>query len=73
MHNYNYNYIRLKLFFVGPKMPEARSNKTGFDIMIVHFYIRRKLDIIRYDTGGHRAVYYNNPQCIIRMLSYSLT
>ena len=29
-------------------MPKARANKTGFDIMIVHFYIRRKLDMIRY-------------------------
>ena len=29
-------------------MPKAQDNKTGFNIMIVHFYIRRKLDI--YDT-----------------------
>ncbi len=29
-------------------MPKARANKTGFNIMIVHFYIRRKLDTIRY-------------------------
>ena len=27
-----------------------RGNKTGFNIMIVHFYIRRKLDILRYDA-----------------------
>ena len=29
-------------------MPKARSNKTGFNIMVVHFYIRRKLDIKQY-------------------------
>ena len=26
---------------------KARAKKTGFNFMIVHFYIRRKLDIIR--------------------------
>ena len=31
------------------EMPKARANKTGLNIMIVHFYIRRKIDIIRYD------------------------
>ena len=30
-------------------MPKARSNKTGFNIIIVHFNIRRKLDnMIQY-------------------------
>ena len=27
-------------------MSEARANKTVFNIVIVHFYIRKKLDII---------------------------
>ena len=41
----------IKTSFVSPEMPKARTNKTGF-IMIVqlHLYIRRELDIIRYDT-----------------------
>ena len=38
---------KIKTSFVSHEMPKARANKTGFDIMIVHFYIRRKLDIIR--------------------------
>ena len=43
--------MRLKLVLLATtKLPKARANKTGFDIMIVHSYIRRKLDIIRYDT-----------------------
>ena len=32
--------------FVSSEMLKARAKITGFDIMIVHFYIRRKLDII---------------------------
>ena len=40
----------IKTSFVSPEMPNARAYKTGFDIMIVHFNIRRKLDIIRYDS-----------------------
>ena len=44
-----YNY-KIKPSFVSPEMPMARSNKTGFNIMIVHFHILRKLDIIRYDN-----------------------
>ena len=32
-------------------MPNALANKTGFNIIIVHFYIRLKLDIIQYATG----------------------
>ncbi len=31
-------------------MQKARANKTSFNIMIIHFYNRRKLDIIWYDT-----------------------
>ena len=31
-------------------MLKARANKAGFKIMIVHFYIRKKLDIIRYNA-----------------------
>ena len=41
---------KIKTYIVSPEMPKARANKTGFNIMIVHFYIRRELDIIRYDT-----------------------
>ena len=40
-----YNY-KNKTSFGSPKMPKALANKTGFDIIIVHFYICRKLDII---------------------------
>ena len=28
-----------------PEIPKARAKKTGFNLIIVHFYIRRKLDI----------------------------
>ena len=35
---------------VSPEMSKARGNRTGFNVMIVHFYIYSKLDIIRYDT-----------------------
>ena len=40
-----YNY-KIKTSFVSPGMPKAPANKAGFDIIIVHFCIRRKLDII---------------------------
>ena len=40
-----YNY-KIKTSFIRPEMPKARANK----IMIVHFYVCRKLDIIRYNT-----------------------
>ena len=43
----NHNY-KSKLDLFSPEIPKARTNKTGFNIMIVHFYIRRKLDIIQY-------------------------
>ena len=32
---------------VSPEMAKALANKTGFNFLIVHFYIRRKLDIMR--------------------------
>ena len=44
---YNYKIIAS---FVSSEMAKAGAKKTGFNIMIVHFYILRKLDIIRYDT-----------------------
>ncbi len=28
--------------FYSPEMPKALANKTGFNLMIVHFYIRKK-------------------------------
>ena len=37
----------MKTSFVKPVMLKARANKTAFDIMIVHFYIRKKLDIVK--------------------------
>ncbi len=37
---YNYKIITI---FVRPEMPKAQANKTGFIIMIVYFYIHRKL------------------------------
>ena len=43
-----YNF-KLKPFF-SPEVPEARANKTGLNLMIVHFYISGKLDIIRCYT-----------------------
>ena len=43
-----YNY-KIKTSFVSSEMSQARAIKNGFNIMIVHFYIHRKLDImIRY-------------------------
>ena len=41
---------KIKTYIVTPEMPKARANKSRFNIMIVHFYIRRELDIIRNDT-----------------------
>ena len=38
--------IRLKPV-LNPEVPKAPAKKTGLNLMIVHFYIRRKLDIIR--------------------------
>ena len=32
------------------KIPTARANKTYVIVMIGHFYICRKLDLILYDT-----------------------
>ena len=39
-----YNH-KIKTIFVSPEMPKVQTNKTGLNIMIAHFYIRRKLDI----------------------------
>ena len=50
-----YNY-RIKTSFVSPEMPNARANKTDFNIMIVHFYVSRKLDTIRYAICFFRIV-----------------
>ncbi len=45
-----YNF-KIKTSFVSPETPKARANTIScFNIMIIHFYIRRKLDIIQYDT-----------------------
>ena len=38
-----YNY-KIETSFVSPEMPKALAKKTSFNIMIVYFYIRRKLD-----------------------------
>ena len=38
---------QIKNSFVSPEMPKAQANKNDFNNKIVHFYIRRKLDIIR--------------------------
>ena len=40
---------KIKTSFVRPEMQKTRANILGFNI-IVHFCIRRKLDIIQYDT-----------------------
>ncbi len=40
------NY-KIETSFVGPEMPKAWANKTFIDIMIIHFYIHRKLDVVR--------------------------
>ena len=37
----------MKTSFVSPEMLKARANKTAFNIMIVHFYIRKKLDTVK--------------------------
>ena len=44
-----YDY-KIKASFVRPEMAKAGAKKTDFNIIILHFYILRKLDIIRYDT-----------------------
>ena len=45
-----YNY-KIKISFVIPEKPKARTNKTGFNIMnmILYFFIRKKQDILRHD------------------------
>ena len=35
-----YNY-KITTSFASPEMPKSRVNKTGFNIIIVHFYIGR--------------------------------
>ena len=40
--------IALITAFLGYKMPKERAKKTGINLIIVQFYIRRKLDT--YDT-----------------------
>ena len=42
-------------FFVSPEMPKAWANKTGFNIMILHFYIRRNLDYNTADINRFRS------------------
>ena len=44
-----YNY-KNKTSFVSPKISKAWSNNTNFIILIVHFNICRKLDIIQNNT-----------------------
>ena len=44
-----YNY-KNKTSFISPEMPKTQANKTGLIIMIAYFYIRKKLNIIRYVT-----------------------
>ena len=39
--------IRLKPVFISPDILKARAKKIGLNLMIVHFYIRRKQYIIR--------------------------
>ena len=61
-----YNY-KLTTSFVSPEVLNARTIKTGFNIMIVHFYIRRKMYIIRYDT----RFFGSNPAVINQFLIYT--
>ena len=49
--------------FVSPEMPKVRANKTSFNIMTVHFYIRIKLNI-RYTIFQ----YCLEPVIIMRIL-----
>ena len=42
-----YNY-KVKTSFLKPKVKDLK--KTGFNLVIVHFYIRRKLDKIQCYT-----------------------
>ena len=44
MHNHN-----IKTSFVSPDIPKARANKTVLNIMIIHLYINRNLDMILCD------------------------
>ena len=43
---YNYLY-KIKTSFLAPNCRRHGLKKTGFNLKIVYFYIRRKLDIIR--------------------------
>ena len=50
---YHYKQLSADIKMYNPSTPRCRIHwltNTGFNIMIVHFHIRRKLDIIRYDT-----------------------
>ena len=44
------NNYKIKTSFVSPEILKARADKTSVNIMIVNFYIYRKLDIITYNT-----------------------
>ena len=44
-----YKY-KIKTSFISAEMLKARAKKTSFNIVIVYLDIRRKLDIILYDT-----------------------
>ena len=46
-----YNY-KIKTSFVSPEMAKVRANLTGFNMMINHFFIRRKMDIIIFWYTG---------------------
>ena len=45
----NCTILRLKLVLLASRWRwHGRADKTGLKILILHFYIRRKLDMIRY-------------------------
>ena len=62
-----YNY-KIKTSFFSPEITKERAKKTSFNPIIAHFYFRRKLDIIRYDTGIDVASYYKQLSADIKCI-----
>ena len=50
--------FKIENSFLNPEMPKSRAKKTGYNIMIVHFCIRRKLDVIDANVIPNFSVFF---------------
>ena len=62
------NY-KITTSFVENERPKGRVNKKGINVMILHFTIRKKLSMLRYDTWFFRIGF--NPADINRLGSHT--